>query len=218
MIAAPCDDRAMTFTLPRLYPITDTRLSGLTHAEQVERLAAGGATLVQLREKLAPPREFYEAARRAVEVARALGVRVIINDRVDIALAVGADGVHLGQDDLPPERAREVVGPDLVVGYSTHNIEQALEADSTSVDYIAVGPVFGTMTKANPDPVVGPELIRQLKPRLTKPLVAIGGIQLDSAPGVIAAGADSVAVIADLFAAGDITARTREYLHRLGLL
>src|SRR5205823_5231940 len=116
----------MTFTLPRLYPITDARLTGLTHAEQVERLAAGGATFVQLREKLATPREFYEAALKAVQVARALGVLIIINDRLDIAMAVNADGVHLGQDDLPPARARALVGANRIVGYSTHNVKQAL--------------------------------------------------------------------------------------------
>lgn len=205
----------MTFTLPRLYPITDVGLTGLTHAEQVERLAAGGSTFVQLREKVATPREFYEAALKAVQVARALGVRIIINDRLDIALAVDADGVHLGQDDLPPARARALAGANRIVGYSTHNVKQAQEADSTPVDYIAIGPVFQTTTKANPDPVVGPELIRELKPRLTKPLVAIGGITLATAPAIIAAGADSIAVIADLYAMGDIAARTREYLHRL---
>jgi len=204
----------MTFTLPKLYPITDTRLSGLTHAEQVERLAAGGATIVQLRDKLASPREFYDAAREAMRVARALGVRLIINDRVDIALAVDADGVHLGQDDLPPRRARELVGPDRILGYSTHNVEQALEADSTLVDYLAIGPVFQTTTKEKADPVVGLEMIRELKSRLTKPLVAIGGITLETAPAVINAGADSVAVISDLYT-GHITERTREYLHRL---
>ncbi len=203
----------MTFTLPRLYPITDTRLSHLTHAEQVEQLAAGGATLVQLREKVAAPRDFYEAALEAMRVARALGVRLIINDRVDIAIAVGADGVHLGQDDLPPEQARELIGAGRIVGYSTHNLKQALAADSTPVDYIAIGPVFQTRTKVNPDPVVGPDLISELKARLTKPLVAIGGITLATAPAVIAAGANSVAVIADLYATGDLAARTREF-HR----
>jgi thiamine-phosphate pyrophosphorylase len=205
----------MPFTLPRLYPITDTRLSGLTHAEQVEQLAAGGATLVQLREKVAAPRDFYEAAFKAMQVARALGVRLIINDRVDIAIAVDANGVHLGQDDLPPERVRELIGADRIIGYSTHSLKQALEANSTSVDYIAIGPVFQTRTKANPDPVVGPDLIRELKLHLCKPLVAIGGIALDTAPAVIAAGADSVAVIGDLYAAGDIAARASEFLRRL---
>jgi thiamine-phosphate pyrophosphorylase len=207
----------MDFTLPKLYPITDTRLSGLTHAEQVERLAAGGATLVQLRDKHVAPREFYEAARRAVEVARALGVRLIINDRVDIALAVDADGVHLGQDDLPIARARELIGAERILGYSTHNVQQALEADCAPVDYIAVGPVFQTTTKENPDPIVGPELIRELKLRLTKPLVGIGGITLDRASAVIAAGADSVAVISDLYLAGDIATRVRLYLARLDI-
>jgi thiamine-phosphate pyrophosphorylase len=206
----------MTFRLPKLYPITDTRLSRLSHAEQVEQLAAGGATLVQLREKLAPPREFYEAALDAVRVARALGVRLIINDRVDIALAVDADGVHLGQDDLPIARARALVGADRIVGFSTHNVKQALEADSAAVDYIAIGPIFQTTTKANPDPTVGLELIREVKAQLTKPLVAIGGITLESAPAAIAAGAAGVAIIADLCAMGDIADRTRQYLSRLG--
>jgi len=205
----------MTFTLPKLYPITDVRLSGFSHAEQVERLAAGGATLVQLREKHAAPREFYEAALKAMRVARALGVRLIINDRLDIAIAVDADGVHLGQDDLPPERARALVGANRIVGYSTHNVKQALEADSAPVDYIAVGPVFQTKTKENPDPVVGPELLCELKPRLIKPLVAIGGITLNTATAVMTAGADSLAVIGDLYATGDITARTCEYLYHL---
>src|SRR6185295_2712739 len=149
----------MITRLPKLYPITDTRLSGLTHAEQVERLAAGGASFVQLRDKEAAPRELYEAALKAVQVARALHVCIIINDRADNALAVDADGVHLGQDDLPPARVRALVGANRIVGYSTHNLKQALEADLTPVDYIAVGPVFQTTTKANPDPVVGPELI-----------------------------------------------------------
>lgn len=205
----------MISRLPKLYPITDTRLSGLTHAEQVERLAAGGASFVQLREKYAAPREFYEAALKAVQVARALQVSIIINDRVDIALAVDADGVHLGQDDLPPARVRALVGATRIVGYSTHNLKQALEADLTPVDYIAIGPVFQTTTKANPDPVVGLELIRELKSRLTKPLVVIGGITLNTASAVIAAGADSLAVIGDLYATGDAAARAREYLQLL---
>src|SRR5688572_3815519 len=142
------------FSLPKLYPITDTRLTGLSHAEQVERLAAGGATLIQLRDKTASPRAFYEAALSAMKIARALNVRIIINDRVDVAAAVRADGVHLGQGDLPPDRARAVLSPGAIIGFSTHNLKQALEADSTSADYIAFGPVFQTSTKENPDPVV----------------------------------------------------------------
>ena len=110
--------------LPRVYALTDVQLSGLSHAEQVELLSLGGATLIQLREKQMPPREFYEQARMAVRP----GVQLIINDRVDVALAVGAQGVHLGQDDMPPEAARKLLGPNAVIGYSTHNIEQAIAA------------------------------------------------------------------------------------------
>ncbi|HKP88003.1 MAG TPA: thiamine phosphate synthase, partial [Blastocatellia bacterium] len=183
----------MAFSLPKLYPITDARMTGLTHREQVERLAAGGATLIQLREKIASPREFYESALEAVKVARRLGVRIIINDRLDIAIAVGADGAHLGQDDLPPERARALAGQNLIIGFSTHTLKQALEADCAAVDYIAIGPVFQTSTKDKPDPVVGLEALGEIKQRISKPLVAIGGITLDRAQEVIAAGADSLA-------------------------
>lgn len=205
----------MSFTLPKLYPITDTLISGLSHAEQVDRLAAGGATLIQLREKRAYPRDFYDSALEAMAVARRVGVRIVINDRVDIAIAVNADGVHLGQDDLPPEKARLLLGEARIIGYSTHTAEQALEADSAPVDYIAVGPIFQTVTKERPDKTVGLEIIRRLKPGIGKPLVAIGGITLATAGSVIGAGADSVAVIADLLSAGDIAGRTRSFLEAL---
>lgn len=206
----------MPLSLPRIYAITDVRLSGLSHAEQVERLAAGGATLIQLREKTQSPREFYDAAVEAVKAARRAGVQVIINDRVDIAIAVGADGVHLGQDDLPPERARQLLGESRIVGFSTHNLKQAIEADSTPVDYIAIGPVFQTSTKENPDSVVGLETIQEVKRQISKPLVAIGGITLDRARSVIEAGADSIAVISDLYLTGDITSRARAFRDLLG--
>jgi len=206
----------MTISIPRLYPITDARLAGLSHREQVERLAAGGATFIQLREKLAAPREFYESALEAMKVARRLGVQIIINDRVDIAMAVAADGVHLGQDDLPPERVRALVGQSRIIGFSTHNLKQALEADSTPVDYIAIGPVFQTSTKEKTDPVVGLEALSEIKHRVSKPLIAIGGITLDHAQEVIAAGADSLAIISDLYLTGDIAGRARQYFERLG--
>ena len=206
----------MTLSIPRLYPITDARLTGLSHREQIERLAAGGATFIQLREKLAAPREFYESALEAMKVARRLGVQIIINDRVDIAMAVAADGVHLGQDDLPPERVRALVGQSRIIGFSTHNLKQALEADSTPVDYIAIGPVFQTSTKEKPDPVVGLEALGEIKHRISKPLVAIGGITLDRAQETIAAGADSLAIISDLYVTGDIAGRARDYFERVG--
>lgn len=202
----------MPLLLPTVYPITDTLISGLSHAEQVERFAAGGATFVQLREKRASPREFYEAAREVMLLARTLGVRILINDRVDIAIAVNADGVHLGQDDLPPDRARLLLGESRIVGYSTHTLEQALAATFAPVDYIAIGPVFQTHTKEKPDDVVGLETLSEVKRQVTKPLVAIGGITLASARLVIEAGADSVAVISDLLSAGDIAVRTRRFL------
>ncbi|MCS6818027.1 MAG: thiamine phosphate synthase [Blastocatellia bacterium] len=204
--------------LPRVYAITDRRLSGLSHAEQVRRLAAGGIRLIQLREKEASPRDFYREAQEAVAVARELGVMLLINDRVDIALAVGADGVHLGQEDLPPEKARKLLGPDRLIGYSTHSLEQALQADALPVDYIAIGPIFPTRTKEKPDPVVGVEMVRAVRARIRKPLVAIGGISLETAPQVIAAGADVIAVISDLVGAPDLTARARQYVETLSAL
>jgi thiamine-phosphate pyrophosphorylase len=205
----------MPFVVPRLYPITDTRLSGLSHAEQIERLAAGGATLVQLREKYATPAEFFIQSLEAVKAARRLGVTVIINDRVDIALAVEAGGVHLGQDDLPPESARRLLGDSAIIGFSTHSLEQAIAADAMPVDYIAIGPVFGTSTKQDPDAVVGLEMVSEVRRRITRPLVTIGGISLATARAVIDAGADSVAVISDLVGAGDITSRAARYIEEV---
>ncbi|HTG16911.1 MAG TPA: thiamine phosphate synthase [Blastocatellia bacterium] len=205
----------MPFLLPSFYPITDVRLSGLSHAEQVERLAAGGATMIQLREKTASPREFYTAALEAMNVARRLNVRIIINDRVDIAVAVDADGVHLGQEDFPPDHARRLLGESRIVGFSTHGLKQAVEADGLPVDYIAIGPVFQTSTKENPHAIVGLETIAATRRQTLKPLVAIGGITLARAASVIEAGADSVAVISDLFSTNDISERTREFIDRI---
>jgi len=142
-------------SIPRLYPITDTELSGLSHEEQVKRLVAGGARLIQLREKRMNAGAFYEAARPAVEIGRRYGARILINDRVDVCLAVGADGVHLGQDDLHPVEARRLLGAQAIIGYSTHSVEQALEALAFPIDYLAIGPIFSTTSKENPDPEVG---------------------------------------------------------------
>jgi len=204
----------MLFNLPRIYPITDTTISGLSHSEQIERLAAGGATLIQLREKHGSPREFYRMALDAMITARRLGVQIIVNDRVDIAIAVDADGVHLGQDDLPPERARLLIGDSRIIGFSTHSLEQALAADLAPVDYLAIGPIFQTASKENPDPIVGVAALSTIKAQITKPLVAIGGITLGTTSQVISAGADSVAIIAGLLSAKDITAQTRSYFEK----
>ena len=209
----------MKFELPKLYPITDRRLSGLTHAGQVARLCEGGARLVQLREKALPAREFYAEVLEALRVARLFGARVVVNDRVDVALAAGADGVHVGQDDVPPEAARALSGGGKIVGFSTHSVEQASAAARLPVDYIAIGPVFDTSSKENPDPVVGLEGVRRVRAAIgTLPLVAIGGITAETAPSVLEAGADSVAVIGALLNTSDpaeITRRTRDFLARL---
>lgn len=205
----------MSFTLPKLYPITDTLISGLSHAEQVELIADGGASLIQLREKRATPREFYQAALEAMLIARRVGVQIIVNDRVDIAIAVKADGVHLGQNDLPPDRARSLLGETRIIGFSTHSVEQALAADLAPVDYVAIGPIFQTFAKDRPDPIVGLETVAEVKRRISKPLVAIGGITLQTASSVIEAGADCVAVISDLLSAGDIPDRTRRFVSAL---
>ena len=210
----------MSLELPKLYPITDRLMSGLTHAEQVARLCEGGARLVQLREKRLGAREFYLEASEALQVARRFGARLVVNDRVDVALAVGADGVHLGQDDMPPEAARALLGEGKVVGFSTHNVGQAVEAARLPIDYIALGPVFDTSSKENPDPVVGLEGVRRVRGALGRSvrLVAIGGITAAGAPSVLAAGADSIAVIGALVNTTDpaeITRRTRDLLARL---
>jgi thiamine-phosphate pyrophosphorylase len=201
--------------LPRLYLITDVNLSGLDHAEQVSRMVAGGASFIQLREKSLSPAEFFVQARRAIAVARQGGARIIINDRVDIALAVDADGVHLGQDDLPPVAARSVLGPEKKIGFSTHNYAQAMEAASFPVDYIAVGPIFATSSKYNPDPVVGLKELEQIRAAMPRqiPIVAIGGINFENVADVIRAGADSVAVISAIVKGGaTIKQRTAEIL------
>src|SRR6185436_3526301 len=203
--------------LPRVYALTDVHVSGLSHAEQVELLSAGGATLIQLREKEMSPREFYPQAKEAVAVAARRGVQLIINDRVDMALAVGAHGVHLGQDDMPPEAARRLLGDKAVIGYSTHNVEQAIAAINLPIDYLAIGPIFATTTKSDTAPVLGLEGLRAVREAIGRfPLVAIGGITHANARKVIQAGADSVAVISAVWSnSGRIPEETSSLLQHL---
>jgi len=185
--------------LPRVYPLTDVQLSRLSHADQVELLSLGGASLIQLREKQMPAAQFYQQAKAAVAVAAKHGAQLIINDRVDIALAVGAAGVHLGQDDMPPDAARRLLGPNAIVGYSTHTVEQAREALKLPIDYLAIGPIFQTSTKPDTSPVLGLDGLRAVREATAAfPLVAIGGITGANARSVIEAGADAVAVISTL--------------------
>ena len=205
-----------SFQLPRVYPLTDVQMSGLSHADQVQLLSLGGATLVQLRDKQMAPRQLYEHARAAVAVAAMTEVQLIINDRVDVALAAGAHGVHLGQDDMPPEAARRLLGDEAVIGYSTHTIEQAKGALTLPVDYIAIGPIFETATKTDTSQTLGLDGLRAVREAVGNfPLVAIGGISHANAREVIEAGADSVAVISAVVSEPDITKATRTLIHSL---
>ena len=194
----------MPFTLPKIYPITDVSVSKLSHVEQLKRLIAGGAKMIQLREKNAAPREFYEAACEVLSLAEEKNIKIIINDRADIALALKAGGVHLGQDDLPPPEARKLLGKNAIIGFSTHSVEQAIEAVKLPVDYIAIGPVFATKTKQNPEKTIGLAGVERVRKAVGDfPLVAIGGITSENAARVFSAGADSVAVIGDLLCEPD---------------
>src|SRR6266852_4958399 len=185
--------------LPRLYAILDAGCFPDANAmfAAAEELATAGCTLLQYRNKKGSARRMLDDARE-LKSRLAPTVELIMNDRADLCLAAGFDGLHIGQDDLSPESARKIIGPARWLGVSTHNPEQLAEADKTSADYLAIGPVFATTTKANPDPVVGLEGIRRARGLTRKPLVAIGGITRASARSVIEAGADAVAVISDL--------------------
>ena len=195
-----------------LYPITDQHLSGLSHAEQVALLNSNGATLIQLREKTDPPLRFFAQAEAALRVARDRGVKIVINDRVDIALALKADGVHLGQEDLPPAAARLLLGDDAIIGFSTHSVRQARIAAQMPVNYIAIGPIFTTTTKLSANPPLGLEGLARVREAIGAiPLVAIGGINSNNRPAVIQAGADVVAVISDIWApAADAAIKTNQ--------
>jgi len=202
--------------LPRLYAIIDpAQADGRPSMEIATQLLAAGVRLIQLRDKHASSGELYSSAQKIAECVRDAGGVFIVNDRADVARAMDADGVHLGQDDLPVESARTLLGPDKMIGYSTHVLEQVREADRSSANYIAFGPVFMTRSKENPELVVGLEGLREARKITRKPLVAIGGITLENACAVIEAGADSVAVIRALVGAPDIRSRAMEFLERV---
>jgi thiamine-phosphate pyrophosphorylase len=205
---------AVLLQLPRIYPITDTEISALTHAEQVAHLLDGGGTFIQLREKKTSARGFFNDAASALRLARAAGATIIINDRVDIALALAAPGVHLGQTDMPVPAARQLLGPDAIIGYSTHNLDQVREAVELPINYLAFGPVFPTRSKQNPDPVAGLghlEIAKALAGDL--PVVAIGGIGRSNLAEIFTSGADSAAMIAEILCEPhNIAANLREIL------
>ncbi|MGH9432904.1 MAG: thiamine phosphate synthase [Terriglobia bacterium] len=207
----------MDSPFPRLYAIIDAAQSqGRTPELLAQILLDAGVKLIQYRDKLASSRQLYDVSLQLALIAGSKHGLLIVNDRADVALAAGAGGVHLGQDDLPPDLARKVLGDGKVVGFSSHSLEQLKDADRQPVDYIAFGPIFATQSKERPHPPVGLELLSEARKLTRKPLVAIGGITLETAPTVIEAGADTVAVIRDLMSADDLGERATQYLKALG--
>jgi thiamine-phosphate pyrophosphorylase len=197
---------------PTLYAILDPSLTQSPVASLAATLAEAGVELIQLRDKRSSAAQVHAKSKEVAAILSPRGVRFILNDRPDIAAIAGATGVHVGQEDFPVEEARRTCAAPLWVGVSTHSLDQLRAANQTSADYIAVGPIFPTVTKENPDPVVGIDFLRAARELTRKPLVAIGGITVESATEVFRAGADSVAVIRDLLLAPDPGARAAEYL------
>ena len=195
----------------RLYAVTDPQTpAGPMLIEQVRQAIAGGVTAVQLRDKRSPLSDVVEAGGILRRLTAHAGVLFIVNDRVDLALALDADGVHLGQDDFPPAVARRLLGPHRVIGVSVGNFEEARPEVLDFADYVGVGPMFETRTKMDAGRAVGPEMVRQLRPLIGRPIVGIGGIGIENAARVISAGADGIAVVAAIFGAPDIAVASRK--------
>jgi thiamine-phosphate pyrophosphorylase len=204
----------MPFVFPSpLYAIADTLgRRELSFIDLAEKLCAGGARLLQLRVKDLPTREFFTITQEVRTICLRHDCLLIINDRVDIALAVNADGVHLGQEDLPLAAARKVLGSGKIIGVSTHDPEQAVSAERGGADYIGFGPLFGTNTKATGYTARGLDQLKEIRTLVRVPIVAIGGITAERAPAVLAAGANAVAMISDLVLTKDVTAKVQETL------
>jgi thiamine-phosphate pyrophosphorylase len=205
----------MRLVLPRLYVILDAALLTIPETVFAQMMSDVGVRLLQYRNKAASSHELLEKSAELASVLGGTGITFLVNDRPDVARMSKAGGVHVGQQDMSVEQARAVVGPAKLVGVSTHNLLQFEAASASSADYIAVGPIFSTHTKANTDPVVGTEFLKKARRMTAKPIVAIGGIKLENAAAVIEAGADSVAVISDILQAADPGRRARRYLNLL---
>jgi len=203
-------------TLPSpLYVILDGQASGGRRLDELlDAVLAGGCRIVQLREKTMPPAEIFPLAQALRRRCREAGALFIVNDRVDLALAVGADGAHVGQDDLPAREARRLLPPPMILGVSTHNQDQARRARDDGADYVAVGSMFPTGSKVGFE-LVGPELVRRVRADIPVPLVAIGGITRDNLSQVMEAGADAVAVISAIGNARDPAAAVRGFLETI---
>jgi len=203
----------MNMQIKGLYAIIDNLLRpSVSDTEIAEKILAGGAKILQLRGKGLSSKELLRQAREIRVLARKAGALFIVNDRADIALLSDADGVHLGQDDLPIAEARKILGKDRVIGISTHNIEQAIKAEYEGADYIGFGPIFETKTKADAEEAKGLQALREVKKSVNIPVVAIGGIILENVVDVISAGPDAVAVISAIVKADDIEETTRRFL------
>lgn len=211
----PRAQRAERFSQVDLYPVIFEKLSaGRTNLEVLDGIIAGGAKVVQLREKEMPARELYLLAEKFREVTARAGVLLIINDRVDLALTVDADGVHLGYNDLPIHAARRIA-PDLILGASTHSLDQALAAEKQGADYINVGPIFPTQTKGDLSNFLGLEAIGEIGPQVNIPFTVMGGINGDNLNQVLEAGARKVAMVTAITQADDISGKVKELRERI---
>ena len=205
----------MNLLLPPLYVILDAALLTASELEVSRKLMDAGVRLFQYRNKLGSSRELLETSSLLAAELVSRGATFFVNDRPDVAYLSGASGVHVGQDDLPVRESQAVLGPGKLVGVSAHNLEQFRAAAATDADYIALGPVFATDSKANPDPVIGTAMIREARKLTAKPIVAIGGINLERTREVMEVGANSVAVISDILRAPDPAKRARQFLDLL---
>ena len=207
---------AVDFSRVSVYLVTDPTLSnGRTELEVVRAAAAGGIRLIQYRDKLAGKKLYLEKARALAALCRELGIDLLLNDHVDIAALVDCAGIHLGQEDLPTAEAKLLLGPTKIVGRSTHDLQQATAAIREGADYINIGPVFATNTKATPVRPVGLDMVREIARISTVPVTTMGGIGMDNAADVVRAGADRVAVVTAITQAPDISEAARKLVQRV---
>ncbi len=200
--------------LKGLYVLTDVRLSGMSHVKTAEALLKGGVKIIQLRDKKISPRQYYETACEIKNLCRRYDALFIVNDRVDIALAAGADGVHLGQDDLPLSYSKKILGPNFIIGVSTNSIDQALKAQKNGADYIGFGPIFPTSTKDAGKPL-GLRPLKDARASLRIPIAAIGGINTDNARSVLESGANMLAVASSVLVPGRVEELARGFLEKV---
>ncbi len=201
-------------SLKGLYALTDARLSGLSHVAAVKALLRGGIRIVQLRDKEMSSRRYYETACELKKLCDKYNALFIVNDRVDIAMAAGADGVHLGQDDMPLAYARKILGPEFILGVSTSSIEQAMAAQENGADYIGFGPIFRTTTK-DAGRSIGLQPLKDVRAKLKLPIAAIGGINPDNAYSVLEAGADMLAVVSSVLTQGRVENLARNFVKKI---